>query len=351
MINFLRILLLPVSLVYLIIIIVRNILYNRNIFKSYKISKPVISVGNISTGGTGKSPFVILLTKFLMKQNIIPAILSRGYKRKSNVIETVYNGSEITSTIDKCGDEPMMIANDLSSNFKNFFIATGSNRTETAKYIIDKYNADVIILDDAFQHRKIKRDLDIVLIDAEEIYKNILTGSLLIPSGNLRENLGNLNRANIIIQNNKFNNFEILKILKKCNKEIFVLNYSVKGFYNINNIEYDINEKDICAFAGIAKPASFFTKLKEYNCNFLDSIVFRDHHNYSLDDISKITLNASKETLFVTTEKDFVKIQKFNDFIKYFNVLFMKIELNLNENDRFFALVKNVLKNNESCNY
>jgi tetraacyldisaccharide 4'-kinase len=345
MINFLRILLLPVSLVYLTIIFVRNMLYDRNIFKSHKISKPVISVGNISTGGTGKSPFVILLTKFLMKQNIIPAILSRGYKRKSNVIETVYDGSEIKSTIDKCGDEPMMIANDLSSNFKNFFIATGSNRAVTAKYIIDKYNPDAIILDDAFQHRRIKRNLDIVLIDAEEMYKNKFPGSLLLPSGNLRENLGNLNRADIIIQNNKFNNFEILKNLKKYSKEIFLLNYSAKGFYDVNNIEYDINGKDIFAFAGIAKPASFFNKLKVYNCNLLDSFIFKDHHNYNFEDISRMTMNATKKTLFVTTEKDFVKINKFNDFLKYFNVLFMKIELNLNESDRFFALVKNILVN------
>jgi tetraacyldisaccharide 4'-kinase len=345
MLIFLRILLIPISLIYFIIIYIRNLFYNNNIFKSYKISKPVISVGNISTGGTGKSPFVIFLAKYLLENNFNPAIVSRGYKRKSNAIETVFNGSEITSTVDKSGDEPLMIANSLSVNYKNFYVATGSNRVETSNYIIDKHNPDVVILDDTFQHRRIKRNLDIVLIDADEMYNNKIAGSIVIPSGNLRENLKNLERADIIIQNNKFCDFKILKILKKYNKKIFVLNYYIKGFYDINNVEHDINRKDIRAFAGIAKPDSFFNKIREYNCNLIDSITFKDHHNYNADDISRITLKASKETIFITTEKDFIKIKEFNNFVKYFNVLFMKIELNLKESDRFFALVKNILEN------
>jgi tetraacyldisaccharide 4'-kinase len=342
MITFLRILLLPFSSIYFLIIYFRNLFYNKNIFKSYKIPRPVISIGNITTGGTGKSPFVIFLLDFLIKQNLKPAVILRGYKRKSNDIETVYNGSEIFCNIDKCGDEPMMIANNLSLKYKDFYVITGSNRVETSNYTINNYNPDIIILDDAFQHRKIRRDIDIVLIDAGETIKNRFFNSLILPAGNLRENLGNLVRADIIIQNNKFNNFKILNNLKKYNKETFILNYSVRGFFDINNTEYDINGKNVCAFAGIAKPFSFFDKLKDYNCNFIDSIAFNDHHNYNLDDISRITLNSTKETYFITTEKDFVKIKRFNDFIKYFNVLFMKIELNLNENDRFFSILKNI---------
>ena len=343
--TFLRILLLPFSFIYFIIIYIRNFLYNNNIFKSHQISKPVISIGNITTGGTGKSPFVIFLSEFLIEQNLIPAIVSRGYKRKSNDIEIVYNGSEISCTIDKCGDEPMMIANDLSGNYKDFYVITGSNRVETSYHTINNYNPDIIILDDAFQHRRIGRNLDIVLIDTEETIKNKFISSLILPAGNLRECYGNLKRADIIIQNNKFNNFDILKNLEKYTKEIFVLNYSVKGFYDINNTEYDINGKDIYAFAGIAKPVSFFDKLKKYNCNFIDTVAFGDHHNYNLVDISRITSKATKETYFITTEKDFAKIKIFTDFIKYFNVLFMKIELNLNESDRFFSLVKNIFLN------
>jgi tetraacyldisaccharide 4'-kinase len=345
MLIFIRILLIPISLIYFIIISIRNLFYNNNIFKSYKISKPVISVGNISTGGTGKSPFVIFLAKYFIENNITPTIVSRGYKRKSNAIETVYNGSEITSTVEKSGDEPLMIAKSIAIDYKYFYVLTGSKRVETSNYAINKFNPDIIILDDTFQHRRIKRNLDIVLIDANEMFNNKLTNSFVIPSGNLRENLKNLERADIIIQNNKFCNFKILDTLKKYNKEIFILNYSIKGFYDINNMQHDITGKDIMAFAGIAKPDSFFNSLRDFNINLIDTFAFRDHHNYVPDDISKITFNASKEIVFITTEKDFIKIKEFNNFVKYFNVLFMKIELNLNGSDRFFALVKKILEN------
>jgi tetraacyldisaccharide 4'-kinase len=318
----------------------RNLLYNIGIFKSHKISKPVISIGNISTGGTGKSPFTIFLTNYFIENNLKPAIISRGYKRESNNIETVFDGSVITSTLEKCGDEPLMMANSLSLLNKEFFIVTGSDRVKTSDFVINKFNPDVIILDDAYQHRKIKRDLDIVLIDAEDMNKNNFSNSIVLPAGNLRENFGNLAGADIIIQNNKFNNFKTLDKLKKFGKDVFILSYRVKGFFDLYNKEFDITGKNICAFAGIAKPDSFFTEFKKYNCHLVDLISFKDHHSYSLEDISKMTLNTSKETFFITTEKDFVKIHNFKDFLKYFNVLFMKIELILEESDKFFTIIK-----------
>ncbi|MCX6164474.1 MAG: tetraacyldisaccharide 4'-kinase, partial [Ignavibacteriae bacterium] len=188
-------------------------MYDIGIFTSHKISKPVISIGNISTGGTGKSPFTIFLADYFIENNLKPAIVSRGYKRKSNNIETVFDGTVITSTLDKCGDEPLMMASSLSLTHKDFFVVSGSNRIETSNFVINKFNPDVIILDDAYQHRKIRRDMDIVLIDAEDMNKNNLLNSFVIPAGNLRENFGNLAGADIIIQNNKFNNFKTLEML------------------------------------------------------------------------------------------------------------------------------------------
>jgi tetraacyldisaccharide 4'-kinase len=348
MIIYLRILLLPFSLIYSFIIFLRNFLFDKGFFKSYKINKPVISIGNITTGGTGKSPFTIFLAKYFFKMNLKPAIVSRGYKRKSNEIETVFDGTKITSTLSKCGDEPLMMANDLSLTHTNFFIVTGSNRVKTSNFVTDKFNPDVIILDDAYQHRKIKRNLDIVLIDAEEMINNKLFSTTILPAGNLRENFGNLAGADIIIQNNKFNNYEKLGKLKKFGKDILRLNYLVKGFYDINNNPYEINGKNIRAFAGIAKPESFFSELKKYNPNKLDLMTFKDHYNYSTDDISKISENVAKQTFIITTEKDFIKIKYFDAFLKYFNVLFMKIELILEESDKLFNIIEDKIltKNN-----
>jgi tetraacyldisaccharide 4'-kinase len=343
MINTLRILLLPISLVYGFIISIRNFLYDKKLFKSYRISKPVISIGNISTGGTGKSPFTVFLSGLLINGNYRPAIISRGYKRKSGEIEIVYDGHEIKGTVDKCGDEPVMMAGDLSFTYKDFYIVTCKNRIKTSDYVIDKFNPDLIILDDAFQHRKIMRDADIILIDAEDMVNNKFKNTFTIPSGNLREYLSNLSGADIIIQNNKFNNFEKLNKLYKFKKDIFILNYRIKGFYDRNNNETDIKGKEVCAFAGIAKPGSFFRKIKNCGCNIIDEISFRDHNEYDEDDISRIKMKANKETVYVTTEKDFVKIIEFGDFIKNFNVLFMKIELILDEQEKFLTLLKNFI--------
>ena len=342
MIIFLRILLLPFSLLYFIIIYLRNLFYDINIFKSVSINKPVISIGNVSTGGTGKSPFTKFLAEYFLINNLKPAIISRGYKGESDNIEIVFDGEKLSGSIAKSGDESVMMANNLSLNFKNFFIITGSNRVKASEFAINKFNTNVIILDDAFQHRKIKRNLDIVLIDAEDFKKNKFYNSVLLPAGNLRENSTNLKRADIIIQNNKFYDIEKLKELEKYKKDTFILNYKIKGFYNKENTEFKIEGKNVIAFAGLANPASFFTMLDSCNCSSIRKITFKDHHKYTKEDIGQITKNAGKNTLLITTEKDFVKIKEFEDLLKYFNVLFMKIELNLNDEDRFFYLINKI---------
>jgi tetraacyldisaccharide 4'-kinase len=345
MITVFRILLIPLSVIYSFIISARNFFYNKSIFKTHTVSGPVISVGNISAGGTGKSPFVIFISDFFIKQGKKPAIISRGYKRESGKDEIVFDGKNISCTLDKCGDEPMMIAENLSRLNKEFFLVTGRDRVRTAKNVINNFKPGIIILDDAFQHRRIHRDIDIVLVDAEEMIHNKFAGSLILPSGNLRECMHNISRADIIIQNNKFDNFELLNNLIKYNKEIFTLNYSVKGFFDINGKEFKIEGKEVLAFAGIARPSSFFGYFEKLNCNIVDTIAFSDHHNYSLDDIARIKNKALKGAIFITTEKDFVKIKEFKDFINDFNVLFLKIELILKDSDRFFALIQNKLEN------
>ncbi|MBI5404552.1 MAG: tetraacyldisaccharide 4'-kinase [Ignavibacteriae bacterium] len=339
MIYLLRILLLPLSFVFFIIVSLRNYFYRINLLKSHSVGRPVISIGNISTGGTGKSPFTVYLAEILINKGLKPAIISRGYKRESGNIETAFDGEKITGTIEKCGDEPMMMACILASDYKNFFIITGNNRIKAAEFAIKYYNPDILILDDAFQHRKIKRNSDIVLIDNEHFNNNRYLNFLTIPSGNLRECLYNLKRADVLILNNKFNNSVNSDYFSKFEKDIFELNYSVKGFFDKNNNEFNIDNSDVILFAGIAHPESFFRKVKTYRCNIKNAYSFRDHHKYRQSDIDFIAKKVAKDTVFITTEKDFVKIREFKEFHEYFRVLFMKIELNLKDEKKFIGLI------------
>lgn len=340
-----RILLLPFSLLYFIIISLRNLFYRISLLKSHSAGKPVISVGNISTGGTGKSPFTVYLAEMLMNKGFRPAVISRGYKRESGDIETAFDGNKITGTIEKCGDEPMMMACRLSANHKNFYILSGNSRTETAEFAIKNYNPDILILDDAFQHRKIRRNSDIVLIDNANFQTERFINSFILPLGNLRECLYSLKRADILILNNKFNDEIKSGYFNKFGKDIFELNYYVKGFFDLNNREISIENTDAVLFAGIANPESFFGKVKSYNCNIVNAYSFKDHYKYTQRDIDFLIQNKSKEIIFITTEKDFVKIREFKDFLEYFRVLFMKIELNLKDEERFFGLIEKIAVN------
>ncbi len=169
----LRIFLLPVSALYSIIIYVRNKFYDKGFLKSEKILKPVISIGNVSTGGTGKTPFTIFIAQYFLRKGKKVGIVSRGHNRKSTDMVVVCDGEIINDDIRKSGDELILISNELIKYYKgDFFVAAGTNRVETSNFLINKFNPDIILLDDAFQHRKIQRDLDIVLIDTEDFNEN-----------------------------------------------------------------------------------------------------------------------------------------------------------------------------------
>ena len=174
----LKILLIPFALIYYIIIFIRNKFYDFGLLKTYSTGVPVISVGNISTGGTGKTPMVIFLTTLLLNADKKIAIISRGYKRKTKNNLIVFDGHSILCKPDECGDEVYMIAENFK-NQKDIIIAVGNDKYETAKYIISRFKPDVIILDDAFQHRKIARNLDLVLLDMNDINKNKFSNSFI----------------------------------------------------------------------------------------------------------------------------------------------------------------------------
>ncbi len=334
MLTVLRYLLIPFSIIYSIIIFFRNKFYDLGIFSSTKLSRPVISIGNITTGGTGKTPFTIFVAEYFLRKEFKVGIVSRGYKRDSKQTVIVYDGIVINRNVEESGDELILIADELSKNHKSkFFIAAGSDRVKAANLLINKFNPDIIILDDAFQHRRVKRDLDLVLIDAQNFLNEKFMNAFTLPSGILRESFFNLSRADIIIQNNKESDLKIISRLELYGKLISVLRYRTEYFMDNKNSILQNYEKDAIIFSGIANDSSFLNMIQSSGMNIKKTFTYPDHYVYKEDDINLLIKNYKEGNIFITTEKDFVKLRKFEKFVNEYPVYFLKIKTEVTENE------------------
>ncbi|NIP41548.1 MAG: tetraacyldisaccharide 4'-kinase [candidate division Zixibacteria bacterium] len=288
--NVISILLLPLSLLYFFLMIVRRQFYEMRIFRSKKLDHPVISVGNLTTGGTGKTPFEIYLIKMMNEMNIRPLILSHGYGSKSP-------------------DEMSMIA----EQFPEIPIAYGKNRLSSYKKAAAEYEFDIVILDDGFQHLKIKRDLDIIILDAHRPFGS----GRLLPSGNLREPKSILRYGDLIVLN-----YKAEKIDRKNHSSEMVRNWEgLSGGYKISGIDmlHGGNRLDLSGLAAnkcgiitaIGDSESFRYLLEKKEVKIAKVFRFRDHHEYTKEDLKLVQescLAESIEHLF-TTEKDAVKLK------------------------------------------
>jgi len=333
----LKIILIPVSVIYSFIVTIRNKLYDIGIFKSKKISKPVISIGNISTGGTGKTPLTIHIAKYLLDRNVIVGIISRGYKRKSKEIIIVSDGENINRNVWESGDELIMISEELINKYKNkFCIAAGADRIEAGELLINKFNPDIIILDDGFQHRRINRDLDIVIIDAADYLVNAINNIFTLPSGNLRESFANTGRADLIVQNNKADSTDELSFLSYKNSSILQMRYKTEYFIDNKNSILEKTENSVkkaIVFSGIANDDSFLKMIKEEGIEIISNKKFSDHYEYKDEDIEYLSSQIKAGMIFITTEKDFVKVKQFSDFINKYPVYFLKIKIEISKNE------------------
>ena len=284
------------ALPYKSIINIRNFLYDKGLIRTYGSKSFVVSVGNITTGGVGKTPLTLKIAQYYLSLNKKVAILSRGYgsKLNTNVPNLISDGSGALLPANLAGDEPTWLAD----NCKGAYVVTCKSRMKAEKFIKEKYNPDIIILDDGFQHRKMKRDLDIVLVDS----KNKFGNEFILPAGPLRESLSNIHRADKIVVVNKDT---------EVDEAIFLCKLIPDCAYDILNNEELQKETKIMAFSAIGQPQSFYNFLKnDYNLKAI--LEFEDHHSYDREDISKIIHYAQEEniTCVVTTEKDAVKIKQ-----------------------------------------
>ena len=300
----------------------RNSFYENGTFKTHSLNIPTISVGNITVGGTGKTPIVSFIAELLAEKGEKVCIISRGYKRENEKERIlVSDGKKILSDAKKSGDEPFELANKLLGKA---LVIADANRIGAGIWARDKFGITSFILDDAFQHRKIQRDLDIVAIDATNPFGNQKT----LPTGILREPLENLHRADLIIltRSNLASNLEDIKSkIGKWNKKAPIFTAQNKTLSLINLKDFNTSQAKktdnqlrknnrYLAFCGLGNPNNFFNQLKNEDFNIIKTQAFPDHYSYTQKDIENIENIALKNnvTALLTTAKDGVKFKDLN---------------------------------------
>lgn len=277
----------------------KNFLYDKKILKPKKVNAYVISVGNFTTGGVGKTPVVAEIARYFVDKGERVCIISRGYggKLDNKKVNVISDGINLFYKADIAGDEPYWLA----VNLNMCAVLTCSNRAKAAKYAIKELGVTKIILDDGFQHRKLHRDLNIVLVDSEKMFGN----ENLLPAGPLREGPEGFKRVDklvIVSKNTDHTRAEKLAKIMEKKQKVKTLMAKVEPDYIYNIISGEHLEKgaEITALSAIGQPEQFYAFLKDYKIK--NTITFDDHHQYTTDDIKNIEGNI------VTTEKDAVKL-------------------------------------------
>ena len=314
---------------YGVAVSLRNEMYDRGIFKEEKLPCKVISVGNITVGGTGKTPMVIMLATLLKENGCKPVVLSRGYGgRSKSPVNIVSDGFRIMMGHVEAGDEPVLIA----KSTEGVPVITGPRRTQTGRVAIEKLGADVLILDDGFQHRGIFRDINIVLLDRDKPFGN----GYLLPRGPLREPPESMKRADLIIwrDSSPDGRYPIYQE-QGIDKFLPVLSGHLrpKSLIRGNTGEAfpleHIKGKRLCAFAGVGSPKSFRQTIESLGGMPVSFLPYPDHYRYSMEDLRNIREKASAAgaELIITTEKDGIRLADFPDFLQEIYMLQVEMEM------------------------
>ncbi len=305
--------------VYSTLMRIRARLYERGVFSTYRPGVPVISIGNLLMGGTGKTPHVIAACDFLMRQGLRPAVVTRGYGGKAGKGPLVVSDhNKVCSDAVTAGDEPFMMARQMPG----VPVIAGSDRCACAICATEQLGAEVIVLDDGFQHMSLCRDRDVVLVPAKRPFGN----GHVFPGGYLREPLDALKRATcIVITGCQQVPAEQVRMLGHRLQAmvhgipVFHSTYAIKGIrpLRMEAIEgssqpspHDLSEIPLLAVCAIGMPESFFETLRGCGLTVCATMSFRDHHSYTTEDVRKIVEQASSSgaKAVITTAKDSVKI-------------------------------------------
>ena len=338
----------PLSPLYSCLMANRRNLYRTGFFKQHRLNVPVISVGNLVMGGSGKTPLVHYIAHLLQQHNRQPAVLSRGYKGTSrSSINVVSNTTEILMNAAEAGDEPRLLAETLPG----IPVITGKKRFVTGRYAVDRLGIDALILDDGFQHLAVARDLDLVLFSGRKLLGN----GRVLPGGELREPLSSLKRADcfVITGVNEELDPQVENFISYLQKEfpdkpVFAARFQLqekllrvdKGKTESLPLA-EIKDDPLFGFCGIAQPLSFKSTLLREKINLAGFVSYPDHYLYSRSDIISLVDKARFQgaRALITTAKDFVKIKEV--FIPEFPLFVLSVKLEME--NQFDAYLMNSL--------
>jgi tetraacyldisaccharide 4'-kinase len=326
----------PASFLYACVMFFRNVFFDIGLFRTKKLSVPVISVGNVTTGGTGKTPAVGFIARKLQSESYKVGIISRGYKRSSHGYIAVSDGNRVLVDERQGGDEPVMLAHSLPG----IAIAVDENRYRGSKQLIEDCGVDVIIMDDGFQHRTLHRDLDIVLINGSKIDQV----RAHIPVGRLRERIQSLRRADLLIIT-KFDDENVLKSTEEYIHRYATVPYIrsvlkpeilVDFFRNVDVPIKSVVTKTAYLFSGIAQPDEFRKTANEAGFTVLGMRVFPDHYRFNERDVHTL-LDEAKQSganMLMTTEKDAIRMHPYKDLLsKNIPLYVLKVSFTMTHND------------------
>ena len=349
-------LLAPVSVIYGLIVYIRNNLFDYNILKQHEFDIPIISIGNITVGGTGKTPHIEYLIK-LLKDEFNVATLSRGYKRKTRGFVL----SNKNSTVKDIGDEPKQ----LKTKFPEIEVAVDESRVRGVKKILSdevKTDVKVILLDDAYQHRYIKPGYSILLID----YNRPITKDYLLPMGRLREQADEKTRANLILITKSPKDLKPIErriLVKELNlfpyQTLFFTYFKYTKLVHVitgktlHIDDFNVKKHDIFLLTGISQTSNLVSYLEQKH-EVVKHYKFNDHHNFKKEEIEEIIDDYKKsdqsDKIIVTTEKDAVRLRDISlESLSKINIYYLELEIDfLNEdNETFDEMIIDYVKKNK----
>ncbi len=332
--HLLFLLLLPASVLYGVATWIRSCAYDRGWLASYRSRLPVISVGNLAAGGTGKTPTVDYIVKELIGQGWSPAIVSRGYRGTyRGDAEYVLKAGRLLMTAQEAGDEPYLLAqrNPLST------VMVARQRVKAIHILEGDQQVDVVILDDGFQHRSVNRDVDIVLLDARAPFGN----GWPLPAGNLREWPDALRRADLLLVTRGKTEAD----LSWTGLPVFQSRHRLSQFgVSLDGEQVplaDLEKTKLSAFAGIASPHSFFSALEDQGLSLVHKIVYPDHVAYKRQHFVQLAKVSQQVDALLTTEKDAVKLERGLIPAVCYRV---KMDLEIDKPDRFRSILADKLR-------
>ncbi|MDT7041813.1 tetraacyldisaccharide 4'-kinase [Candidatus Nitronereus thalassa] len=298
---------------YQLVVRSRLWLYQQGLKKSKRLPRPVVSVGNLTVGGTGKTPMTMWVSRYLAATGKRVAILSRGYRRQSGKpFLLVSNGNDILTGPKEAGDEPFLMA----TRCPGIVVAVGANRYELGRWVLEQHDVDCFVLDDGFQHLNLERDLNLLLVDVSDV------SSLksLLPLGKLREPISGARRASEIIftrAERQEDTESVRQLLESALGESIVPITSrfhgtgiLCGGSDVVHDPFWLQGKRVCLFSGIANAGSFRHLVERLEAQVVEELIYPDHMAYTLETLEEIQQRAlqAQSQVLLTTEKDIVKV-------------------------------------------